>query len=108
MLEDKKLAPGFGKPADPAALQRIAFAIRSGLNELGHRKRALISSGGSEERDGIRPIRNQRWPHLRVRQLNFVGDPQLSSKILRGQMRNIAPGKPLASLRQGRIHSGSL
>ena len=36
MLEDKKLAPGLGKPADPAALQRIAFAIRTGLNELGH------------------------------------------------------------------------
>jgi len=23
MLEDKKLTPGFGKPADPAALQRM-------------------------------------------------------------------------------------
>src|SRR5260370_34767618 len=36
MLETKKLAPGLGKPADPAAFQRIAWAIRSGLNELGH------------------------------------------------------------------------
>ncbi len=36
MLQDKKLAPRLGKPADPAALQRVAFAIRMGLNELGH------------------------------------------------------------------------
>jgi len=36
MLEDKKLAPPLGKPADPATLHRIAFAIRAGLNELGH------------------------------------------------------------------------
>ena len=32
ILEEKKLVPGLGRPADPAALQRIAFAIRSGLN----------------------------------------------------------------------------
>src|SRR5260370_1659502 len=36
MLEDKKLAPPLGKPADPAALHRIAITIRVGLNELGH------------------------------------------------------------------------
>ncbi len=36
LLEEKKLAPGLGKPADPAALQRIALAIRVALNELGH------------------------------------------------------------------------
>ena len=36
MLEERKLVPGLGKPADPAALQRIAVMIRSSLNELGH------------------------------------------------------------------------
>src|SRR5260370_20310293 len=36
MLQDKRLAPRLGKPADPVALQRIAFAIRAALNELGH------------------------------------------------------------------------
>jgi len=35
LLEEKNLAPGLGKPANPAALQRIAFAIRSALHELG-------------------------------------------------------------------------
>jgi len=100
MLEDKKLAPGFGKPADPAALQRIAFAIRSGLNELGHPE-ASVNIKREEAKNATVSVRFEinDGPHLRVRQLNFVGDPQLSSKILRGQMRNIAPGKPLASLR---------
>src|SRR6202171_5513496 len=100
MLEDKKLKPGFGKPADPATLQRIAFAIRSGLNELGHPE-ASVQIQREEAKNATVSVRFEinDGPHLPVRQLNFVGDPQLSSKILRGQMRNIAPGKPLASLR---------
>jgi outer membrane protein insertion porin family len=100
MLEDKKLTPGFGKPADPAALQRIAFAIRSGLNELGHPE-ASVRIQREEAKNATVSVRFEinDGAHLPVRQLNFVGDPQLSSKILRGQMRNIAPGKPLASLR---------
>jgi len=35
LLEEKKLAPGLGKPADPAALHRTALAVRTTLNELG-------------------------------------------------------------------------
>jgi len=110
MLEDKKLAPGFGKPADPAALQRIAFAIRSGLNELGHPE-ASVNIKREEAKNATVSVRFEinDGPHLRVRQLNFVGDPQLSSKILRGQMRNIAPGEAARFVAgQGRIHSGSL
>src|SRR5260370_38205096 len=36
MLEEKKLAPSLGKPADPSPLLRIALPIRNGLNERGH------------------------------------------------------------------------
>ena len=100
MLEDKMLGPGLGKPADPAALQRIAFAIRSGLNELGHPE-ASVHIQRKEAKNATVSVRFEinDGPLLPVRQVNFVGNPQLSSKLLRGQMRNIAPWKPLARWR---------
>jgi len=100
MLEDKKLVPGFGKPADPAALHRIAFAIRSVLNELGHPD-ASVHIQQEEAKNATVSVRFEinDGPLLPVRKVNFVGDPQLSSKLLRGQMRNITPWKPLASWR---------
>jgi outer membrane protein insertion porin family len=100
MLEDKMLRPGLGKPADPAALQRMAFAIRSVLNELGHPE-ASVHIQRKEAKNATVSVRFEinDGPLLPVRQVNFVGNPQLSSKLLRGQMRNIAPWKPLARWR---------
>src|SRR5216683_4055104 len=100
MLEDKKLAPGLGKPADPAALQRIALAIRNGLNELGHPE-AGVRIDREEARNATVTVRLEidDGPRLRVRQVNFEGNPQFSSKLLRSQMRSIAPWKPFASWR---------
>jgi outer membrane protein assembly complex protein YaeT len=100
MLEDKKLAPSPGKPADPAAFQRMAFAIRAGLNELGHPE-AVVRIAGVEAGNATVRVRFEinDGPLLRVRRVSFDGHPQLSAKLLRGQMRNIAPWKPLASWR---------
>jgi outer membrane protein insertion porin family len=100
MLEDKKIAPGFGKPADPAALQPIALAIRTGLNELGH-PWASVRIAGEETRNATLSVRFEinDGPLLRVRQVSFDGHPQVSTKLLRRQMRSIAPWKPLASWR---------
>ncbi len=100
MLEEKKLAPGLGKPADPAALQRIALAIRNGLNELGH-PQANVRIARAEAGNATVTVRFEinDGPLLRVRRVSFDGHPQVSTKLLRGQMRNIAPWKPLASWR---------
>jgi len=100
MLEERKLAPGLGKPADPIALQRVAFAIRSGLNKLGHPE-ASVRIAREEARNYTLAVRFEinDGPLLRVRRVSFDGHPQLSAKLLRGQMRNIAPWKPLASWR---------
>jgi outer membrane protein insertion porin family len=100
MLGDKKLTPGLGKPADPAAVQQIAFAIRSGLNELGHPE-ASVHIQREEAKNATVSVRFEinDGPLLRVRHVSFDGHPQLSTKLLRGQMRNIAPWNPLASLR---------
>jgi outer membrane protein insertion porin family len=100
MLQDKKLAPPLGKPADPAALHRIALAIRAGLNELGHPE-ANVRIAREEAGNATVAVRFEidDGPLLRIRQVNFDGHPQVPAKLLRAQMRNIAPWKPLASWR---------
>ncbi len=100
LLQEKHLAPGLGKPADPVALQRIALAIRNGLNELGHPK-ATVQIARQEASNATVSVRFEinDGPLLRTHQVSFDGHPQVSTKILRAQMRNIAPWKPLASWR---------
>jgi outer membrane protein insertion porin family len=100
ILEDKKLAPRLAKPADPAALQRIAFAIRAALNELGHSE-AGVRIDRKEANNATVAVRFEinDGPLLRVRRVNFDGHPLVSIRLVRGQMRDIAPWKPLASWR---------
>ncbi len=100
MLEDKKLAPGLGKPADPAALHRIALAIRTGLSELGHPEASvrIVREDSSNATVAVR-FEISDGPLLRVRRVNFDGHPEVSAKSLRRQMRSIAPWKPLATWR---------
>ena len=98
LVDEKKLAPGLGKPADPAALQRIAFAIRSALHELGHPE-ASVQVHREEAPNATVAVRFDvsDGPQLRVRRVGFAGNPQFSTKLLRGQMRAITPWKPFAS-----------
>src|SRR6266849_7949136 len=100
ILEDKNLAPCLAKPADPAALQRIAFAIRAALNELGHSE-AGVRIDRKEANNATVAVRFEinDGPLLRVRRVNFDGHPLVSIRVVRGQMRDIAPWKPLASWR---------
>jgi len=106
MLEDKKLAPPLGKPADPATLHRIAFAIRAGLNELGHPE-ANVRIARAEASNATVTVRFEinDGPLLRVRRVSFDGHPQVPAKLLRAQMHNIAPWKPLASWRGKNAYS---
>ena len=106
MLEDKKLSPGLGKPADPAAFHKIAIAIRAGLNELGHPD-ASVRINREEARNATVTVRFEinDGPLLRVRRVSFDGHPQVSTKSLRAQMRSIAPWKPLASWRGKNAYS---
>lgn len=100
LLEEKKLSPGLGKPADSSALQRMALAIRSALNELGHPEASVQVLRQSHENGTVNVcFKIADGPHLPVREVRFEGDPGVSQKSLRAQMQSIAPWKPLASLR---------
>jgi outer membrane protein assembly complex protein YaeT len=100
LLKDKKLAPRLGEPANPLALQRIALAIRHGLNDLGHPDaNVLIRRKLAPNATVFVRFEIEDGPFLPVRRVDFEGDPQLRDKLLHKQMRNIAPWKPLASWR---------
>jgi outer membrane protein assembly complex protein YaeT len=100
LLEEKKLTPGLGKPGDPVALHRIALAIRSTLNELGHPEASVQVHRQVKTNATLNVVFDiADGPHLPVRHLKFDGDPGLSQKLLLAQMQNIAPWKPFASVR---------
>ena len=100
LVEEKKLAPGLGKPANSASLQHIALAIRSALNELAHPD-ASVQVLRQTQANGNVTVRFKitDGPHLPVRQVRFEGDTGVPEKLLRAQLQAIAPWKPLASLR---------
>lgn len=100
MLEDRKLTPGLGRPADPAALHRVALAIRTCLNELGHPE-ASVRIARKEASNATVAVRFEinDGPLLHVQRVSFDGHPQISTKLLRAQMHSITPWKPLASWR---------
>ena len=108
LLEEKKLAPGLGKPADPAALQRIAETIRAGLAELAHPEASVrIHPEMSLNATVTVHFEIADGPHLPVRRVLFIGDPRVPEKRLRRQMQSIAPWKPLASLRSKDAYSAA-
>ncbi len=100
LLGGKKLALPMGKPADRVVLQRIALAIRLSLNDMGHPD-ASVRITREEASNATVTVRFEinDGPLLRVRRVSFDGHPQVSTKLLRSQMRSIAPWKPLASWR---------
>ena len=100
LLEEKKLTPGFGQPANRATLHQIALEIRTALNELGHPE-ASVQVRQEVKAQATANVRFEiaDGPHLPVRQIRFAGHLGISEKLLRVQMQNIAPWKPLASLR---------
>src|SRR5467141_488703 len=76
MLEDKKLAPRLGKPADPVTLQRIALAIRTGRNGLCHPEASVqIRRREAETPTVFVRFEIKEGPVLPVRTVSFDGHP---------------------------------
>ena len=106
LLEDKKLAPGLGKPADPAVFQQIGMAIRGALGELGHPGASVRLQRHTENNGTLTAnFEIDDGPHLPVRRIQFTGHPEIPEKLLRAQMQSIAPWKPLAELRGKNAYS---
>jgi len=72
-----------------------------GLNELGHPNGRRSRINRKEASNATVTVRFEinDGPLLRVRRVNFRGHPLVSIRLVRGQMRDIAPWKPLAPWR---------
>jgi outer membrane protein assembly factor BamA len=100
LLTEKKLTPKLGEPENSVSLWRVAGEIKSALAELGHPDASVIMRREETPHAMIRErFEIHDGPHLPIGRLTFVGDPEISSKILRRQMRRIVPGAWFASLR---------
>jgi outer membrane protein assembly complex protein YaeT len=100
LLSESHLTVRLGEPADPAMLNRIAQTIRFALAELGH-PQSKVQIRREQSSNATVHVRFEISDGLGipVAQIDFEGNPGLSSKLLRQQMRRIAPGALFTSLR---------
>jgi len=100
ILKEKELTPRLGEPADAARLVRIANTIQSALAELGHPQRR-VEIQREESANGTARVRFviNDGPHIPVGRIDFEGHPEVSTKLLRREMRRTAPGALFASWR---------
>jgi outer membrane protein insertion porin family len=106
LLEDKRLSPQVGTPANPVTLHRVAAALQSELAAMGHPEaRALIRQ---EKLSGQRlkiEFQIHDGPHLPVVAVRFSGHPEISDKILRKQMHQVSPDAWLSGFRNKNLYT---
>jgi len=106
LLADNKLSPQVGSPSDPLRLHRAAIAIQSELAAAGHPEgQALVRQ---ERLPGLKvkiEFQIRDGPRLPVTQVNFSGEPLVSGKILRKQMRQVAPDSWFSGFRNKNIYT---
>lgn len=106
LLEDKRLSPPVGAPANPVKLHRVAVAIQSELAAMGHpQSRVLI---GQEKLSGQTVkvgFQINDGPHLPVVGVNFSGDPEISDKVLRKRMREVSPDAWFSGFRNKNVYT---
>jgi outer membrane protein insertion porin family len=106
LLDDKKLSPQVGAPADPVRLHRAALAIQSELAAVGHPEaQALIKQ---EKLPGQRvkvEFQIRDGPRLPVVQVSFSGHPEISGKVLQKQMRQLSSDAWFSGLRNRNVYT---
>jgi outer membrane protein assembly complex protein YaeT len=106
LLEEKKLSPQVGAPANPVSLQRVAVTIQSELAATGHPEaRALIRQ---EKLSGHRvraAFQIHDGPHVPVVRVSFSGHPEISDKVLRKQMRQVSPDAWFSGFRNKNVYT---
>jgi outer membrane protein assembly factor BamA len=100
LLAEKKLKPKMGEPENPASLHRVGREIELALADLGHPD-AWVETQREESTQATVRVRFEihDGPHVAVGRVVFAGDPEISSQVLRRQMRRVNPDAWFASLR---------
>jgi outer membrane protein insertion porin family len=92
LLEDKRLSPQVGAPANPVKLHRVAIAIQAELAAMGHPQARAVIRGEKLSGQRVRvDFQIHDGPHLPVVGVRFSGHPEISDKVLRKQMRQVSP-----------------
>ncbi len=106
LLEDRKLSPQVGSPANPASLHRVAVTIQSELAAMGHPEaRALIVQEKLSSQAVRVGFQIHDGPHLRVVGVSFSGHPEVSDKVLRKQMHAVSPDAWLSGFRNKNVYT---
>ena len=106
LLDDKKLSPQVGAPADPVRLHRAALAIQAELAALGHPEaRAFIQQGKLSGQRVKVEFQIRDGPRLPVVQVNFSGHPEVPGKVLRTQMRQLSPDAWFSGFRNRNVYT---
>jgi outer membrane protein assembly factor BamA len=106
LLDDKKLSPQLGSPADPVQLHRAALAIQTELAAAGHPEaRALIKQENISAQKAKVEFQINDGPRLPVVRVSFSGDPEISDQVLRKQMRQLSPDAWFSGLRNKNVYT---
>ena len=106
LLDDKKLSPQIGSPADPVSLHRAALAIQSELAAAGHPEaQALIKQEKSSAQKVKVEFQINDGPRLPVVRVGFSGDPGISGKVLHKQMRQLCPDAWFSGIRNKNVYT---
>lgn len=104
ILDEKKLSPELGAPANPAKLRHIAVAIESELIAVGHLEAKVVMT------QRVLPDRRIKvefqihdGPRLPVMDVHFSGDAEVRESVLRKQMREITPDAWFSRLRDKNV-----
>jgi outer membrane protein insertion porin family len=104
LLDEKRLAPQTGAPACPVGLHRVAVAIQSELAAAGHPQARVLPV--EEKLSGRRvsvEFQIHDGPRLPVVGVSFSGHPEISDRVLRKQMREIAPNAWFSGFRNKNV-----
>ena len=100
LLKEKNLEPKLGSPENPVALNAACRAIESALADLAHPhgQAKIIREESSQATVQIK-LEITDGPHIPVGRILFAGNPAVSQRKLKSQMRRLSPGSFLAGVR---------
>ena len=106
LLKEKKLEPKLGSPENPVALDAACRAIESALAELAHPhgQVKIVREESSQATVQVK-LEITDGPHIPVGRVLFEGDPAVSERKLKGQMRRVSPESFFAGVRGKNAYS---
>ena len=106
LLEDKKLFPQVGMPADPVRLHRAALAIQSELATAGHPEAQTLIKQESLSSQRVKiEFQISDGPRMPIVRVSFSGHPEIADKVLRKQMRQLSPDAWFSGFRNKNVYT---